>query len=582
MILAPVSHSGRPSFLADPRILFGRLLKQRLPFSRLSGAQREAALTVLCIITAFVAIVQFDLGSLTLGLVEHRPDFKRDALILAGLTMSIGLAVFAVRRWRELTREVAVRMAAEVRANVLAREDALTGLPNRRALLGELAAALARSGRSGEPVSLLLLDLDRFKPVNDVHGHVAGDRLLQAIAARLRANVRLGEFAARLGGDEFAVIVSHGCDEMGAAVAAAKRIAEALSQTVTLGSIDLHVGVSTGIATFPFDAEDAEVLMRRADVALYRAKESGRGRCQLFDAAMDAEIRERSAIETDLRQAIISGEVLPHFQPMVDLRSGRIVAFEALARWRHPDHGFIPPSRFIPIAEDSGLIGDLGMAILRLGCRHACRWGGDALLAVNISPIQLADRNLADKLLAVLEEEGLPAHRLEVELTENALVSDIEGARTILAQLKAAGVSISLDDFGAGYSSLRHLSSMPFDRVKIDRDFVQGLGASGDPLKIIRAIVGLCTSLGLACTGEGAETFEQVAMLRAAGCSVVQGWYFGEALPADRAAKLAAEGRVPLTRLHGTAQPDSVDGPVLASTMQSHQSPLASGSPGQS
>ena len=521
--------------------------------TRLSPARREAVLTALSITAGFLAIIHFDLGGLIFSAVEHRPDYKRDTLILLGLTMSLGLAVFALRRWHEAAREIEVRLAAELRATTLASEDALTGLPNRRALSAELTAAIGRARRSGSALSLLLLDLDRFKPVNDLHGHLAGDRLLQEITRRLNANVRNGEFVARLGGDEFAVIVAHPHDDRGAPVAVANRIAAMLSAPVSLGSADIHVGVSTGVATFPFDADDVEALMRRSDVALYRAKERGRGRCELFDAAMDAEIRERAAIEADLRHAIAAGEVVPYFQPLIDLRSGRIVGFEALARWPHATHGFIPPSSFIPIAEESGLIGELGLVILRQGCRHARGWGSDTMIAVNISPLQLADMGLADKILTILAEEGLPPRRLEVEITENSLVGDLDGARKILNRLKAEGVSISLDDFGAGYSSLRHLTTMPFDRVKIDRSFVQGLDEIGDPLKVVRAIVGLCTSLGLATTGEGAETAAHVSMLRAAGCSVVQGWFFGEAVPACQAAKLAAEGRVALTRLHATA-----------------------------
>ena len=579
MLLATVSRYRMGMSLAPVRVLLSWLSRQQSRLARYSPAHREAVLIAACIATAGLAIVYYNLGEIIFSRVEHRPDYKRDATILAGLALSAGLGVFAVRRWRELTREIAVRIAAEARANAIAGEDALTGLPNRRALMSELAQAVARSARSGDPVSLLLLDLDRFKPVNDLYGHVAGDRLLQVVAQRLRQCVRAGEFVARLGGDEFAVIVSHGKDDAGAAAGAAKRLSDFLCQTVSLGFAEVQIGVSSGIATFPSDADDVETLMRRADVALYRAKDGGRGRCQLFDAQMDAEIRERAAIESDLRKAIATAGIVPHYQPLVDLRSGRIVGFEALARWEHPQQGFIPPARFIPIAEESGLISDLGLLILRQGCRNALRWGPETILAVNISPIQLADNTLAEKMLSILQQEGLPARRLEVELTENALVSDLEAARAVLNRLKSEGVSICLDDFGAGYSSLRHLSAMPFDRVKIDRAFVQALDMAGDPLKVIRAIVGLCTSLGMACTGEGAETAEHVALLRAAGCSLVQGWYFGMALAPDGAAKLAAEGRVPLTRLHATGQSASEAVLTSAALRQALQSLQASGSP---
>ena len=511
--------------------------------ARFSSAQREAILTGAIITAVFLAIIHFELGAKAFVLVEHRSDYKRDGLILAGLTLSLGLAVFAMRRWQELSREINFRIAAEARANALAREDSLTGLPNRRALASELARAVAASERSGRPVSLLLMDLDRFKAVNDVYGHMAGDRLLQEITARLRQTVRTGEFVARLGGDEFALIVVHDGDDRKAPLTVADRINAAVSKAVALGTAEVHVGVSTGIATFPFDADDVTSLMRRADVALYRAKDGGRGGCKLFDASMDAAIQERADIEADLRLAISSGQVVPHFQPLVDLRSCQIVGFEALARWEHPKRGFVPPASFVPIAEECGLIDELGASILTQACQHAAQWAPEIMLSVNISPLQLADHGLGDKILKILKDADFPAHRLEIEITENALVSDVDGARAILSQLKAEGVSVSLDDFGAGYSSLRHLSSMPFDRVKIDRDFVPKGAETGEPVRVLRAIVGLCTNLGLATTGEGAETVEHAALLLAAGCSVGQGWYFGRPMPAAQALAWASGSR---------------------------------------
>ena len=529
-----VKHRPSLALTATPAVvpLWRRL---QAKFARYSSAQREAVLTGAIITAAFLAIVHFDLGAKAFVLIEHHSDYKRDGMILAGLTLSVGLAVFAVRRWQELSREINFRIAAEGRANALAREDSLTGLPNRRALASELARAVAASERSGKPVSLLLMDLDRFKAVNDVYGHMAGDRLLQEITLRLRQTVRSGEFVARLGGDEFALIVVHDADDRKAPLAVADRINAAVSKAVALGTAEVHVGVSTGIATFPFDADDVTSLMRRADVALYRAKDGGRGGSKLFDASMDAEIQERADIEADLRLAISTGQVVPHFQPLVDLKTCRVVGFEALARWEHPKRGFVPPASFVPIAEECGLIDQLGASILTQACQHAAQWAPEIMLSVNISPLQLADRGLADKILKILKVADFPTRRLEIEITENALVSDVDGARKILSQLKADGVSVSLDDFGAGYSSLRHLSSMPFDRVKIDRDFVPKGAETGEPLRVLRAIVGLCTNLGLATTGEGAETAEHAALLLAAGCSVGQGWYFGKPMPAAQA-----------------------------------------------
>ena len=537
-----VKHCTSLPLTAKPAAVpFWRALQTK--FARYSSAQREAVLTGVIITAAFLAIVHFDLGAKAFVLIEHRPDYKRDGMILAGLALSIGLAVFAMRRWQELSREINFRIAAEARAVALAREDSLTGLPNRRALTSELARAVAASERSGRPVSLLLMDLDRFKSVNDIYGHMAGDRLLREITARLRQTVRSGEFVARLGGDEFALIVVHDADDRKGPLAVADRINAAVSKAVALGTAEVHVGVSTGIATFPFDADDVTSLMRRADVALYRAKEGGRGGSKLFDTSMDAEIQERADIEADLRLAISSGQVVPHFQPLVDLTSCQIVGFEALARWEHPKRGFVSPASFVPIAEECGLIDQLGASILTQACQHAAQWAPDITLSVNISPLQLADRNLADKILKILKDANFPASRLEIEITENALVSDVDGARLILRRLKAEGVSVSLDDFGAGYSSLRHLSSMPFDRVKIDRDFVPKGAETGEPLRVLSAIVGLCTNLGLATTGEGAETVEHAALLLAAGCSVGQGWYFGKPMPAAQALAWASGQR---------------------------------------
>ena len=506
---------------------------------RYTKAQGDALITGFAITLAFLAILHFDLGAWIFAQFEHRQDAKRDAAILGGLIMSGAFGIFALRRWIELSREIKVRIAAEARATALASEDVLTGLPNRRALTTELTRAVARSTRNGESVSLLFMDLDRFKPVNDVYGHMAGDSLLQEIARRLLGTVRAGEFAARLGGDEFAVVISHDRDDQQAPLLAATRLTEVITKAVNIGPAEVHVGVTTGIATFPADADTIETLLRHADIALYSAKQGERGRCRMFNAHMDAEVRERALIESDLRAAIASHNVVPHFQPLIDLRTGFVMGFEALARWPHAGSGFIPPTKFIPIAEECGLIGDLSTSLLQQACRLARNWAHEPILSVNISPTQLADRLLADKILALLAAADFPAQRLEVEITESALVSDLERARNILLTLKTAGVSICIDDFGAGYSSLMHLTSMPFNRVKIDRTFVQAGTEFGDADKVLSAIVALCRSLGLQTTGEGVETEQHCKRIIDAGCSIGQGWYFGAALSATDARRLS-------------------------------------------
>ncbi len=530
---------------------------QRL-IKRYTRAQGEAFVTALVITLGFLAIRQFHMGAWIFANFEHETDDKRNAIILAGAVVSAAFGIFALRRWIELSHEVKIRVAAEARATTLAGEDMLTRLPNRRALSAELTRAVAQAERTGMSVSLLLLDLDRFKPINDVHGLLAGDRVLQDIANRLRAHVRSAEFVARLGGDEFAVVIAHTRDNQQMAVSAAARIAESLAQPIRIGAIDIDVGVTTGIATFPNDAGDVATLMQRADIALNAAKQGERGRTRLFDTAMDAAIRERAAIESDLRKAIVAQGVVPFFQPLIDLRTGHVTGFEALARWPHATRGFIPPDKFIPIAEERRMIGDLTESILTQACRLMRDWDGKPSLSVNLSPVQLSDRGLAVKLLAMLTSADFAPHRLEVEITESALVCDIEGARAVLADLKTAGVTICLDDFGAGYSSLTQLASMPFDRVKIDRAFLNLEKGPHDVAKVMGAIVGMCRNLNLGVTGEGAETLQQCQMLIDAGCTVGQGWYFGAAVSAEDAKKLASNPDLELAPWSGQAETGAV------------------------
>ena len=547
---------------------------QRL-FARYSRAQGEAFITALSITIGLMAILHFEMGAWALSNFEHQTDAKRDTVILAGAIISVAFGIFALRRWMELAREVTVRIAAEARATALAGEDALTGLPNRRALAAELSRAVARAERTGAAVSLLLMDLDRFKPINDVHGHIAGDQVLQEIALRLRRGVRLAEFVARLGGDEFAIIVAHERNDQQASMAAATRIANGLAAPLRLGAVDIDVSVTTGIATFPNDAADVATLMQRSDIALYNAKQSERGQVRLFNAAMDNEIRERAAIETDLRKAIVVHGIVPFFQPLVDLTSGRVIGFEALARWPHATRGFIPPVKFIPIAEERRLIGDLTASMLAQACRLSRDWAGQPTLSVNISPIQLSDRGLAVKLLDLLTAADFAPGRLEVEITESALVSDFEGARAVLADLKMAGVTICLDDFGAGYSSLTHLASMPFDRVKIDRAFIQLDKGPAEAAKVMGAIVGMCRNLNLDVTGEGAETLQQCQILMEAGCALGQGWYFGAAVVAEDAKKLAANPDLNLAPWRSAAK--SGDGGDVVPIKQYLRSPRETG-----
>ena len=436
-------------------------------------------------------------------------------------------------------RDLREPRAAEARERFLATHDALTGLPNRRRLQDNAAHALARARRGGSGAALLILDLDRFKPVNDVHGHWAGDRLLQEVAGRLRAATREADTVARLGGDEFAVVADLGPDGPDDARRLARRIVAALEAPFELGGVTVQVGCSVGIALASQDAGDPEALMCLADLVLYRAKAEGRGCFRFFEAGMDAKIRERVELEADLRLAVARDELEPHFQPLVDISSGRLVGFEMLARWTHPVRGVVDPKKFVPIAEDTGLVSAMSERLLRKACRAAAAWPDHLSVAVNISPLQLRDRALPMVVRSALEEAGLPAHRLEIELTESALIGNLELAREIMGELKALGVHLALD-FGTGYSSLAHLQALPFDNLKIDAGFVHAMAHDSDSRKIVAAVVGLGQSLGLPTVAEGVEELGQAEVLARLGCDIGQGWLFGHPVPAEAVAALMA------------------------------------------
>ena len=462
----------------------------------------------------------------------------------------------AFRGFRGVASDVTDRVRAETRAAHLAHHDPLTGLANRRRLAEELAAALARARREGGGVALLLVDLDRFKPVNDLHGHAAGDELLCQVAGRLRAAVRETDAVARLGGDEFA-LVAHcarpvpGADggDAGTAEGAgedaarlARRVVAALERPFALGggALAVQVGCSVGVALAPGDGDAAAALLHHADLAMYRAKAEGRGRFRFFEPEMDALVRERASLEADLRLAVARDELVPHFQPLVALDTGRVVGFEMLARWPHPERGMVPPTEFIPVAEDGGLIGALTEKLLRRACRAATAWPEAVSLAVNVSPVQLRDRALPGLVRAALAETGLAARRLEVELTESALVADFDLARDVVAELKSLGVRVALDDFGTGYSSLKHLQALPFDKLKIDAGFVRAMATDPDSRKIVAAVVGLGHSLGMPTVAEGIEEAGAAGALRGLGCDLGQGYLFGRPVAEDEAAALAA------------------------------------------
>lgn len=431
--------------------------------------------------------------------------------------------------WVVTYEDVTERHKAQARVAHMAQHDSLTELPNRTLFREKMGEGLNQVAIAGGAMAVLCFDLDNFKTVNDRLGHAAGDRLLRWVAARLKENVGEHDTVARLGGDEFAVLQRG--PQPQSAERLARRLVEIIGHPPPLESQSIHVGVSVGIAIAPDHGLDADELMKCADLALYQAKAKGRGAYQLFEPEMEEEARSRHALEHDLRGALEADQFHLVFQPQVRLDTTELTGFEALLRWTHPSRGFVSPAEFIPIAEENGLIVPIGEWVLRTACATAASWP-DVTVAVNLSPVQFRSRGLVAMVTSALAEAGLPPQRLELEVTETALLDDSEATIEILHQLRALGVRVSLDDFGVGYSSLSYLRKFPFDRIKIDRSFVGTLGESPESVAIVRTIASLGSVLGVETTAEGVETVEQLDFVRACGCTAVQGYYFGKPCPA--------------------------------------------------
>jgi diguanylate cyclase (GGDEF)-like protein len=402
-----------------------------------------------------------------------------------------------------------------------------------------METVLSRLRRS-ESIAVLSLDLDHFKSVNDTLGHPIGDRLLQAAAERMRSCIRGEDVVARLGGDEFAILQVPS-QQSPDVTALAARLIEVVGAPYDIDGHQVVVGASVGIAIAPNDSDVPDVLMKNADLALYRAKADGAGVYRFFEVAMDARMQARRALELDLRKALVNGEFEVFYQPIVDVKTGQITTCEALIRWHHPERGMVPPHEFIPVAEATSLIVPLGEWILRQACAEAARWPKHVTVAVNLSPAQFKSRNLVQTVISALATSGLAAERLELEITELVLLQESEGAFAILHQLRHLGIKIAMDDFGTGYSSLGYLRSFPFDKIKIDQSFIQDLPAKQDSVAIVRAVVGLSSSLGITTTAEGVETKEQLASLTAEGCNEFQGFLFSRPKSAADVARLFGE-----------------------------------------
>lgn len=432
--------------------------------------------------------------------------------------------------------DVTDRKRAEAQVQYLAFHDPLTGLANRSLLHDRLDRALAHALRHGETGALCFLDLDRFKNINDSLGHQAGDQLLRQVAERLRTLLRDDDTLSRSGGDEFILLFPQ-LEEPGHAALVAERVLQTLAEPFLLGEREVFVTCSIGISLFPLDGAAVESLIQNADAAMYHAKGQGRNNFQFFQAAMTAQARERLQLENDLRQALSRGEMQLHYQPQVAAGSGAVIGVEALLRWQHPRLGMVSPARFIPLAEETGLILPLGEWVLRTACAQARKWWEAGLLpvrmAVNVSAKQFRQPGFVDIVDRILGETGFDPACLELELTESVLMDDVQGAILTLTDLKARGIHLAMDDFGTGYSSLSYLRQFPIDRLKIDRSFVSRLPGSNDDEAVVNAIIGLARSLNMAVVAEGVETAEQVQLLQERGCQELQGYFFAKPAPAE-------------------------------------------------
>ena len=446
----------------------------------------------------------------------------------------------------KLSLDLEARKRVEQSMRHMAHHDALTGLPNRALFRDRLTHAMAQADRYHQKLAVLFLDLDRFKAINDTLGHNVGDQLLKIAAERLRSCVRDCDTVARLGGDEFTVIVDDIIEVQDAAVVAQK-ILDTLSQPFNLHGHEVFISVSVGITLYPNDDESADNLLRNADSAMYRAKEYGRNNYQFYVADMNVKARARLMLESSLRRALDRGEFALYYQPRVDLFSGRVIGAEALLRWRHPEMGLVPPTEFIPILEETGMIIPVGDWVLRQASRQNHIWQEMGLppirMAVNLSARQFIQKDLAESVLRVLEGAGLLPEHLELEITEDLLIEHNQTNIITLAKLRSHGIHISIDDFGTGYSSLSYLKRLPIDTLKIDQSFVRDIVTDPDNKAIVSAIIAMASSLHLNVLAEGVETDEQLAFLRAQGCNEIQGFSFSHPLAAEDFEQLLRDGR---------------------------------------
>lgn len=509
--------------------------------SNLYSVQREL-ITGSVVIAAIVMFIWTG-GSAMTAVVRHLTGVgpSVEQVLLTTLLLNIALILFGWRRYRDLQIEVLLRREAEERANSLAETDSLTGFLNRRSMAERSTALLDSAKAARQSVAILMLDLDNFKKINDIHGHAAGDYVLTTIARRIRELMPPAALTARQGGDEFICAFAFDPNSPESVDHLAKELLASIAKPVIYDGLPLSVSVSIGIVGSSPDRDSLDALMQHADIAMYCAKEKGRNCYIWFDELMGRERHTRNMLEEGIRGGIPNGEFTPYFEPQIELANRSLIGFEALARWNHPTLGVIMPEKFIPIAEESNLIADLSSAIMQQAFVEARTWNSSLTLSVNISPAQLMDPWLSQKIQKLLLETGFPANRLEVEITESALFENLALAQVIVGSLKNQNIRIALDEFGSGYSSLAHLRTLPFDRIKISRSFITSVNQSKESASIVGTIMQLGQSLNLPVTAEGIEDGETEAKLRDMGCAAGQGWHFGKPMSANETSHMLAD-----------------------------------------
>jgi diguanylate cyclase (GGDEF)-like protein len=507
--------------------------------SRVLNARRDAVVLVV-LITAVMLLIwngSTFFHNLPMGDARVGPAVR---LASTALTLNVALILFGWRRYVDLQHEAEMHAEHERRATVLATTDTITGLYNRKGFAAKAGELCAEAGERSEQLVVISFQIHRFKAVNDQHGYETGDRLLKTISVALADELGPDAILARLSGDEFAVALALSPENVERAEGIAESVLRIVTRPLLFEERIIQVGAFTGIASAPAALARIPDVLRRADIAMDHARSGRVGRPVWFDAGMERALIAHGEIEQGIRMGLEHGQFVPYFEPQVDLGTGEIVGFEVLARWIHPLSGVIGPDVFIPIAEEIGLIGRLSEQVIGEALREAASWSPDLKIAVNISPFQLADGWLAQRIVKTLADTGFPAERLVIEVTESSLFADLDLARTIVTSLKNQGIRLALDDFGTGFSSLAHLRSLPFDIIKIDRSFVANINSKRESSAIVKAVTTLASALQVPVCVEGIENEESYETVVRLGCEIGQGWYFGKPMPAEQARELLA------------------------------------------